>query len=50
MKGPTWTRKFVCLHEKRAQKVPTPGEYVNLRKAALGERKITFFLVTHVTM
>lgn len=44
MKEPTWTRKFVCLHEKKAQKVPSSGEYVTLKRASLGEKKTTFLL------
>ena len=41
-KEPTWTRKFVCLHNTKAKNIPTTSEYLQLRNASLGEMKITF--------
>jgi hypothetical protein len=38
------TRKFFCLADKNARKIPTPGENITLKKASLGEKKITLNL------
>ena len=41
-KPPTWTRNFVCLASCEATSPPSSKEYLDLRKAGLGEQKITF--------
>ena len=41
---PTWTRTFVCLPNKSAAFPPTFAEYAGLKKAGLGDRKITLNL------
>lgn len=40
----TWTRKFVCLPNKSDAFPPTFTEYARLKKAGLGDRKITLNL------
>ena len=40
---PTWTRTFVCLADKDAEKFPTPSEYRALKAANLGEKHLTFY-------
>ena len=41
---PTWTRTFVCLPNKSDAFPPTFAEYAGLKKAGLGDRKITLNL------
>ena len=41
---PTWKRTFVCLPNKSAAFSPTFAEYAVLKKAGLGDRKITLNL------
>ena len=43
-KKPTITRKFFCLANKDASKIATPGENITLKKASLGDKKITINL------
>ena len=43
-KEPTITRKFFCLANRDARKIPSPGENITLKKASLGEKKITMKL------
>ena len=38
-----WTRTFVCLADKDAEKSPTPSEYSALKAANLGEKHLTFY-------
>ena len=38
---PTWTRTFVCLPNKSDSFPPLCAEYASLKKAGLGDRKIT---------
>ena len=40
-KKPTWTRNFVCLASSEAVCPPNSTQYQDLRKAGLGEQKIT---------
>ena len=40
---PVWTRTFVCLADKDADKSPTPSEYRALKAANLGEKHLTFY-------
>ena len=41
---PTWTRTFVCLPNIFDAFPPTFAEYAGLKKAGLGDRKITLNL------
>ena len=35
-KEPTWTRTFVCLADKNAQRMPSSGEYLQTEKSFFG--------------
>ena len=41
---PTWTRVFLYLASTGDDRMPSPSCYQQLKKASLGERKITFNL------
>ena len=40
----TWTRTFVCLSSTSNDRMPSAKEYRCLRKASLGEKKLTFYI------
>ena len=40
----TWTRTFVCLSGTTDERMPSSEEYICLRKASLGEKRIVFNL------